>query len=76
MKTLNHYILDLRNVKCPMNLVLVKQAFFEGRFLNGGKIIIESEVGRKNIIAFLKVKNVQCELKEGGEICIDLSPKL
>jgi hypothetical protein len=52
-----------------MNLVLVKQAFFENKFANGGKIIIENEAGRANIMAFLKAKNVAFQLNN-NEIII------
>ncbi len=52
------YVLDLRSVKCPMNLVLVKKAVHDGSFQNGGKIIIEDETARGNILRYLEVKGV------------------
>jgi TusA-related sulfurtransferase len=66
MKGSQSYILDLRNVKCPMNLVLVKEALFENKLQNGGKIIVEDVVARRNILAFLKAKNIgYVEINEG-----------
>jgi hypothetical protein len=55
---MNNFILDLRSVKCPMNLVLVKKAVHDGSFQNGGKIIIEDETARGNILRYLEVRGI------------------
>jgi TusA-related sulfurtransferase len=60
---MSNYILDLRSVKCPMNLVLVKQAVHDGSFTNGGKIIVEDEVARENIVRYLQMKGVGFEVE-------------
>lgn len=62
---MDKFILDLRSVKCPMNLILVKQAMQDGNFASGGKIIIEDEVAKENILRYLAVKKIEFEIKEG-----------
>ena len=61
---MSDFILDLRSVKCPMNLVSVKQAVHEGSFANGGKIIIEDETARGNILRYLEVKGIGFEVED------------
>ena len=61
---MSDFILDLRSVKCPMNLVLVKKAVHDGSFQNGGKIIIEDETARGNILRYLEVRGVGFEAEE------------
>jgi TusA-related sulfurtransferase len=60
---MSNFILDLRSVKCPMNLVLVKQAVHDGSFANSGKIIVEDEVARGNILKYLEVRGLGFEVK-------------
>ena len=59
---MSNYILDLRSVKCPMNLVLVKKAVHDGSFTNEGKIIVEDETARGNILRYLEVKGFCVEV--------------
>ena len=59
---MSDFILDLRSVKCPMNLVLVKKAVHDGSFANGGKIIIEDETARGNILRYLGVKKMKYKI--------------
>ncbi len=61
---MNKFILDLRNVKCPMNLVLVKKAVHDGSFANGGKIIVEDETARGNIMRYLGVRGIEFEVED------------
>jgi TusA-related sulfurtransferase len=63
---MSDFILDLRNVKCPMNLVLVKQAVHDCSFANGGKIIIEDETARGNILRYLEVRGVGFEAEDNS----------
>ena len=62
---MSNYILDLRSVKCPMNLVLVKKAVHDGSFTNEGKIIVEDETARGNILRYLEVKGFGVEVGSG-----------
>ena len=62
---MSNFILDLRSVKCPMNLVLVKKAVHDGSFQNGGKIIIEDETARGNILRYLEVRGIGFVVEEG-----------
>lgn len=71
MKNTKCYILDLRNVKCPMNLVLTKQAVFEEKFKDGGQIIIDNNDARQNIISFLKFKKIRHSSDNAGNIIIE-----
>lgn len=57
------YVLDLRSVKCPMNLVLVKKAVHDGSFVNGGKIIVEDESARGNILRYLQIREVRFKVE-------------
>ena len=47
-----------------MNLVLVKKAVHDGSFANGGKIIVEDENARGNILRYLAVKKIEFEAEE------------
>lgn len=58
--------MDLRNVKCPMNLVLVKEAIFEEKFKHGGVILTESDIARKNIVSFLDFKKIRYHVNDDG----------
>ena len=65
---MSNFILDLRSVKCPMNLVLVKKAVHDGSFVNGGRVVVEDEVARGNIMRYLEVKKVGFEI--AGEVIL------
>jgi len=51
-----------------MNLVLVKKAVHDGSFVNGGRVVVEDEVARGNIMRYLEVKKVGFEI--AGEVIL------
>ena len=61
---MSDFILDLSYVKCPMNLILVKKAFYEKKFENGGTIVIQEQTALVNISKYLQVKKIAFTIME------------
>lgn len=68
---MSEYILNLDGIKCPMNLVFVKNAVHGGHFANGGKILTKNNDTINNIINYLKLKGFEVNI---GTHCIIVSP--
>jgi hypothetical protein len=61
---MSDFILNLSYVKCPMNLILVKKAFYEKKFENGGTIVIQEQTAIINISKYLQVKKIAFTIME------------
>ncbi|MFT4967237.1 MAG: TusA-related sulfurtransferase [Candidatus Deianiraeaceae bacterium] len=55
---MQNHMLDLRNVKCPMNLIMIKNILHEGKLVSGVEILINNAEAQINIINYLKLKNI------------------
>lgn len=58
------FILDLQDIKCPMNLVMVKNELHNKSFNDGGKIIVKDLNAKNNIMKYLKIKNIEFQQEE------------
>lgn len=66
-------VIDLRLHKCPMNMVYFKKSFYEYmRDIKGDdfevEVLVDSEVAKINIVAFLKLKGVRFEECDGLKV--------
>ncbi len=67
------FILDLSYVKCPMNLVFVKKAIYDGKFQTGGIILINDATAKTNIAKYLILKQLHFKIFESSiEIIAEL----
>ena len=57
-------IINLSNVKCPMNLVKLKQYFFEGKIHKGITIEFANVESAINAHKYLRLKNIHTSINK------------